>query len=53
MTAVYRMTQDRWDAEQAFTEMKRYKYGPDFLHPEFKRFVYAFTPAAIAGTVTP
>ena len=42
MTAVYRMTQDRWTAEQAFSEMKQYKYGPDFLHPEFKRFVYGY-----------
>ncbi len=53
MTAVYRMTQDKWDADQAFTEMKRYKYGPDFLHPEFKRFVYAWTPVSIGGSVTP
>jgi tyrosine-protein phosphatase SIW14 len=42
MTAVYRMTQERWTAEQAFAEMKRYKFGPDFLHPEFKRFVYGY-----------
>jgi hypothetical protein len=28
--------------EQAFKEMKRYKYGPDFLHPEFKKFVYQY-----------
>jgi len=21
--------------------MKQYKFGADFLHPEFKRFVYA------------
>lgn len=50
MTAVYRMTQERWTAEQAFSEMKQYKYGADFLHPEFKRFVYAYhaNPAALA-----
>jgi tyrosine-protein phosphatase SIW14 len=42
MTAVCRMTQERWSAEQAFTEMKQYKFGPDFLHPEFKRFVYGY-----------
>jgi hypothetical protein len=23
--------------------MKRYKFGADFLHPEFKKFVYAFS----------
>jgi len=39
MTAVYRMTQDGWTPEQAFKEMKLYKFGADFLHPEFKRFV--------------
>jgi tyrosine-protein phosphatase SIW14 len=42
MTAIYRMTQERWTAEQAFSEMKQYKFGPDFLHPEFKRFVYGY-----------
>jgi uncharacterized protein (TIGR01244 family) len=42
MTAVYRMTQDHWTADQAFKEMKQYKYGADFLHPEFKRFVYGY-----------
>ena len=44
MTAVYRMEQDRWTADQAFKEMKRYKFRFDFLHPEFKRFVYAYKP---------
>jgi tyrosine-protein phosphatase SIW14 len=43
MTAVYRMTKDRWTADQAFDEMKDYKFGWDFLHPEFKRFVYGYT----------
>jgi protein tyrosine/serine phosphatase len=39
MTAVYRMTNDGLTGDQAFTEMKKFKYGPDFLHPEFKQFV--------------
>ena len=39
MTAVYRMTKDGLSGEQAFKEMKQFKYGPDFLHPEFKKFV--------------
>ena len=54
MTAVYRMTQHAWSAEQAFREMKQFKYGADFLHPEFKKFVYGFRapgPAAEAATV--
>ena len=42
MTAVYRMTQDGWTAERAFKEMKQYKFGADYLHSEFKKFVYLF-----------
>ncbi len=42
MTAIYRMTDDRWTADRAFAEMKQYKFGADFLHPEFKSFVYHF-----------
>ena len=44
MTAVYRMTDAHWTSEQAFAEMKQFKFGADFLHPEFKRFVYAYQP---------
>lgn len=43
MTAVYRMIQDSWSPDQAFEEMKQYKYEADFLHPEFKKFVYAYS----------
>lgn len=42
MTAVYRMSHDGWTADKAFDEMKHFKFGADFLHPEFKRFVYAY-----------
>ena len=42
MTAVYRMTKDGISGAEAFNEMKRFKYGPDFLHPEFKKFVYGY-----------
>jgi protein tyrosine/serine phosphatase len=42
MTAVYRMTRDGWSADQAFKEMKQYEFGPDFMHPEFKKFVYGY-----------
>jgi uncharacterized protein (TIGR01244 family) len=53
MTAVYRMTKDGLSGEQAFREMKQYKYGPDFLHPEFKKFVYQFQPkTAVAAVAT-
>jgi protein tyrosine phosphatase (PTP) superfamily phosphohydrolase (DUF442 family) len=44
MTAVYRMTREGWPADQAFKEMKAYKFGADFLHPEFKKFVYGYLP---------
>jgi tyrosine-protein phosphatase SIW14 len=44
MTAVYRMTDEGWTAERAFAEMKQYKFGADFLHSEFKDFVYAYRP---------
>jgi tyrosine-protein phosphatase SIW14 len=60
MTAVYRMTHDRWTADQAFKEMKQYKFGADFLHPEFKAFVYSYradaahtASNAIAAATTP
>jgi len=59
MTAVYRMEHDGWAADRAFDEMKRYKFGLDFLHPEFKQFVYSYHPARalqaeaiLAGTAT-
>ena len=38
------MEKDRWDADQAFKEMKKYDFGFDFLHPEFKQFVFAYNP---------
>jgi tyrosine-protein phosphatase SIW14 len=47
MTALYRMTNDGWTADQAFSEMKQFKFGADFLHPEFKRAVFAY-PAQLA-----
>ena len=48
MTAVYRMQHDGWSADQAFHEMKRYRFGLDILHPEFRRFVYRYTPVPSA-----
>lgn len=54
MTAVYRMIKDGISGAEAFAEMKRFKYGPDFLHPEFKKFVYGYevkkAAAANAGS---
>ena len=45
MTAIYRMAVEGWDAARAFAEMKQYKFGADFLHPEFKKFVLSYQPA--------
>jgi uncharacterized protein (TIGR01244 family) len=42
MTAIYRMSDEGWTADQAFKEMKQYKFGADFLHKEFKSFVYTY-----------
>ena len=44
MSAVYRMGNDGWTADQAFREMQDYDFGWDFLHPQFKQFVYAYDP---------
>jgi protein tyrosine/serine phosphatase len=52
MTAVYRMTRDGLSGEQAFKEMKQFKYGPDFLHPEFKKFVYDYRVPKTAAVAT-
>jgi protein tyrosine/serine phosphatase len=53
MTAIYRMTNDGWTPAQAFDEMKHYKFGADFLHQEFKDFVYGFVaPAATTRDVS-
>jgi len=47
MTAAYRITHDGWTADQAFKEMKHYKFGADFLHAEFKQFVYSYRPEVL------
>ena len=58
MTAIFRMTHDGWTADRAFAEMKRYKFGADMFHPEFKSFIYAYradgaaAPAPVAGSKT-
>ena len=51
MTAIYRMSHDGLSGKQAFAEMKRFKYGASFLHPEFKRFIEGFTPTERTATV--
>jgi protein tyrosine phosphatase (PTP) superfamily phosphohydrolase (DUF442 family) len=53
MTAAYRMTKERWTADQAFKEMKQYKFGAEFLHSEFKDFVYRYRPEPIRTAASP
>ena len=50
MTAIYRMTVDGWNGARAFEEMKRYHFGADFLHPEFKEFIDKYVVPAPAPT---
>ena len=50
MTAIYRMTMDGWNAARAVDEMKRFKFGPTFLHPEFKAFVEEYVLPQPAAT---
>jgi uncharacterized protein (TIGR01244 family) len=52
MTAVYRMTHDGIKGDAAFQEMKQFNYGPDFLHPEFKKFVYSYQPKTAVAVAT-
>ena len=53
MTAIYRMLEEKWAPSRAFQEMKSYRFGADFLHPEFKKFVLAFTPALAGAAASP
>lgn len=42
MSAIYRITNDGWSAEQAYSEMKRYDFEYGFGHGSLKRYVFAF-----------
>jgi tyrosine-protein phosphatase SIW14 len=60
MTAAYRMINEGWTGQRAFAEMKNFKFGADFLHPEFKRFVLAYktepkgsVPPPVVALTTP
>jgi hypothetical protein len=52
MTAVYRMEHDGWTADQAYQEMKRYKFGWSIWHPELKDFVYHYQPLRKCASTT-
>jgi tyrosine-protein phosphatase SIW14 len=49
MTAVYRMTQDGWTADQAYAEMKKYRFKGFPGHPILKRFVYDYFSSLVRG----
>jgi protein tyrosine/serine phosphatase len=43
MTAIYRITQDGWNANQAYEEMKKYHFENNFLYPRsLKKFVFSY-----------
>jgi tyrosine-protein phosphatase SIW14 len=42
MTAVYRITTDGWTGDQAYAEMKKYRFETLLGHPELKQFVYDY-----------
>ena len=55
MTAIYRITQEGWTADQAYAEMKKYRFEGFPGHPQLKKFVYDFfsqlkLPVAAATT---
>jgi len=52
MTAVYRMTNDKWTAAQAYKEMQQYHFEgwPD--HPVLRNFVYAYNQAPATAPPT-
>jgi len=43
MTAIYRITHDSWDAERAFSEMKKYGYYSFPNHGSLKKYVYNYS----------
>ena len=44
MTAIYRITQDGWSAEQAYEEMKKYDFEDSFFYPRsLKKYVFSYS----------
>lgn len=43
MTAIYRITQDGWTADQAYNEMKKYDFEDSFFYPRgLKKYVFSY-----------
>jgi protein tyrosine/serine phosphatase len=53
MTAVYRMTQDGWNSDQAYAEMKQFNFEGFPGHPTLKKFVYAYNTDLGRSPVAP
>jgi protein tyrosine phosphatase (PTP) superfamily phosphohydrolase (DUF442 family) len=48
MTALYRMTQDGWNADRAYGEMKQFRFEGFPDHPVLRKYVYAYKPVPVA-----
>jgi protein tyrosine/serine phosphatase len=42
MTAIYRLTHDSWNPDQAYGEMKQYEFDKGFGHGALKSYVYSY-----------
>lgn len=43
MTAIYRITEDEWTADQAYEEMKKYDFEDSFFYPRsLKKYVFTY-----------
>ncbi len=47
MTALYRMTEDGWNAGRAYAEMKQFRFEGFPDHPVLRNFVYAYNAAPV------
>jgi protein tyrosine phosphatase (PTP) superfamily phosphohydrolase (DUF442 family) len=52
MTALYRMTNDGWNADRAYSEMKQFRFEGFPGHPVLKNFVYAYKPIPVTAPPT-
>jgi protein tyrosine phosphatase (PTP) superfamily phosphohydrolase (DUF442 family) len=52
MTALYRMTQDGWNADRAYSEMKQFRFEGFPDHPVLRKFVYAYNPVPLTPPPT-
>lgn len=54
MTAIYRITNDGWTADQAYQEMKKYDFEDSFFYPKsLKKYVYAYYQRQVTNKTSP